>query len=627
MGTVQDIRDFLDSDILETALGEGRLPDPNAQMQDKMADMLEGQPDGKEVGTRDVGSVSTMDALGAKSGQSASPQEGVDFEGKPITEKVAKYVITKLNSRGDMYGNRYWAVQATNLKNDKTTYGKVGANNIDGVARYWDVPGDWDRSILFQEKELPIRDFNRLTKGWPYIGNNADEIALKLRAALGLKTKSAGSGSGSPSSASSPSEGRLPKDLNKDSIEDKRQVMLETPGAGVMEPKSQYAVTPPKSKPVASTGSASGSGTSEADLKVGDHVTVEMLGGGGRGVVRGFGNTSKDHVLVAFEKDGEHWTFRKFLKKIGESAAEITALMKKSLADRGKEDLTGELVGRGVMVASREKVESELDLFSNKSLVSEASASGFSEEGHTYEADADDLDLLIQNDQRLYKWLHDSWYKNFSRKMKRGVFDPKMAAKGMMYVVKDAAKQWFHDTTEWADDGKSRVIKPSTQVIQQEAEALVKEFQDWYMTEGPGSEAASAGSSNGSASDGSSMKPTTESGAKATASESLMEAGQEDVRDVKEAVNSLNESVGKTLQFAKETAGKLAVMNADPSLLEAFRRILHENVISALEGIQDKVVPQLNEMTESMLGQVSGSEENQNQADKNAQVQVAAGGK
>jgi hypothetical protein len=112
-----------------------------------------------------------------------------DKDKAKLDEKVAKYIITKINSRSDMYGNRYWAVEATNLKNDKQVQGRVGANNIDGVGQYWDVYDGWDRSIHFQERELPIREFNRLTKNWPYFGSDTEEIAANLRKGLGLKVK------------------------------------------------------------------------------------------------------------------------------------------------------------------------------------------------------------------------------------------------------------------------------------------------------------------------------------------------------------------------------------------------------------------------------------------------------
>jgi ribosome modulation factor len=387
--------------------------------------------------------------------------------------------------------------------------------------------------------------------------------------------------------SAAPSEGRLPKDLTNDKLEDKMKVMLETPGAGVIEPKSQYAVTPPQTHSVASTGSAFGSGTAQEDLKVGDPVQVEMQGGGGSGIVRGFGQQSKDHVLVELSDGlGRHWMFRKFLKKVGESAQDITNAMKKSLKVKKDNKLQAQLVGKGVMVGTRERYETQVDLFSAAQVVSEAATSDFQTEGQTYEADADDLDLLIQNDEKLYRWLHDGWYKNFSRKMKKGVFDPAMAVQGMMYVAKEAAKQWFRETSQWMDDPQSKVVKPGPEVIRAAAEVLVKEFQEWYASEGPGNE-ATAGSA------GSSAKPTVES---------ITEVKQEEARDIKEALSALNADLDKALHQAKDTAGKLAVMEADPSLMEAFRRIVHEEVIATLEDIQDKVVPKLNEMSGHLLG-------------------------
>lgn len=90
-----------------------------------------------------------------------------------------------INSKTDRNGNHYWAFTFTDFETGKTVQGTGSAeSNIDMVRRYWNAPNDWDRSILSDRRELPIRQFDRLTKEWKYAGCLPEDVAAFIRAEL-----------------------------------------------------------------------------------------------------------------------------------------------------------------------------------------------------------------------------------------------------------------------------------------------------------------------------------------------------------------------------------------------------------------------------------------------------------
>lgn len=85
-----------------------------------------------------------------------------------------------LNSRLDVNGNRYWAFRFTDFITGRevvATY-SGGESNARAMLHGWnpDQPQDWDRSIMVEESELKIREFNRLVKDWPYAGCEPAEL-------------------------------------------------------------------------------------------------------------------------------------------------------------------------------------------------------------------------------------------------------------------------------------------------------------------------------------------------------------------------------------------------------------------------------------------------------------------
>jgi len=78
--------------------------------------------------------------------------------------------LTIYNSRADMYGNRYWALLLFNPDTGHEAHGTISAENVQTQEA---------REVLkwhITRTELPIREFNRLTKKWPHLGCQWDTM-------------------------------------------------------------------------------------------------------------------------------------------------------------------------------------------------------------------------------------------------------------------------------------------------------------------------------------------------------------------------------------------------------------------------------------------------------------------
>lgn len=82
-------------------------------------------------------------------------------------------LLTIYNSKRDIYGNCYWACKLTHLGTD-LSQGTLDANNVQ-TTRLREL------GIEYTTQELPIREFNRLTKGWQYLGCQWEMISERLR--------------------------------------------------------------------------------------------------------------------------------------------------------------------------------------------------------------------------------------------------------------------------------------------------------------------------------------------------------------------------------------------------------------------------------------------------------------
>lgn len=94
--------------------------------------------------------------------------------------------LEAISSRTDSCGNREWAMRYTDFATGKVIGAKIsgGDSNIMGIRRHWNVPDGWDDSLMTESFELKIREFNRLTKGWPHAGCRSEDLANWLRQQL-----------------------------------------------------------------------------------------------------------------------------------------------------------------------------------------------------------------------------------------------------------------------------------------------------------------------------------------------------------------------------------------------------------------------------------------------------------
>lgn len=67
-------------------------------------------------------------------------------------------LLTIYNSKRDTYGNTYWAFQLTHFGKILSN-GTVAGNNFNTRELY-------EKGIEYVFQELPVREFNRLTKDW-----------------------------------------------------------------------------------------------------------------------------------------------------------------------------------------------------------------------------------------------------------------------------------------------------------------------------------------------------------------------------------------------------------------------------------------------------------------------------
>lgn len=91
-----------------------------------------------------------------------------------------------LNSKGDRFGNRYFAFIYTDHNTGRAVRATIsgGKSNVESLM-YALNGGSWEpRNVLWSERELAIRQYNREVKGWPYAGCTGEDLARFVRAEL-----------------------------------------------------------------------------------------------------------------------------------------------------------------------------------------------------------------------------------------------------------------------------------------------------------------------------------------------------------------------------------------------------------------------------------------------------------
>jgi hypothetical protein len=100
-------------------------------------------------------------------------QVGYPFTRITTNSKGVKMVLTIYNSKRDVYGNVYYACKLTNL-GKIFAQGTLTANNINTLDIRENLK--WEQVTI----ELPIREFNKLTKTWPCFGCKWENIRSNL---------------------------------------------------------------------------------------------------------------------------------------------------------------------------------------------------------------------------------------------------------------------------------------------------------------------------------------------------------------------------------------------------------------------------------------------------------------
>lgn len=89
------------------------------------------------------------------------------------------YTLHVINSRSDIYGNRYFAMIVTRTEDGATAHGLISGGESNCTLAVNKLAGGWDR-YEYTTAELPIREYNRKVKGWPYLGCTPEDINPKI---------------------------------------------------------------------------------------------------------------------------------------------------------------------------------------------------------------------------------------------------------------------------------------------------------------------------------------------------------------------------------------------------------------------------------------------------------------
>jgi hypothetical protein len=94
-----------------------------------------------------------------------------------------KYTLKAFHTKGDKFGNVYWAFRFHEVSTGKTVTGKIsgGESNIYGILRHWDSADDWDRSISFEIEQVKESTINKIKD---YAGCTSLGLAKYIRSKL-----------------------------------------------------------------------------------------------------------------------------------------------------------------------------------------------------------------------------------------------------------------------------------------------------------------------------------------------------------------------------------------------------------------------------------------------------------
>lgn len=100
---------------------------------------------------------------------------------------VINFYLHVYSSRTDNAGCQRWAFTLIEAETMREINGLIdgGESNADSIRFGFSQPGEWDRGIMrLATSELGIREFNRMTKGWPVAGCRAEQLQHFIREKL-----------------------------------------------------------------------------------------------------------------------------------------------------------------------------------------------------------------------------------------------------------------------------------------------------------------------------------------------------------------------------------------------------------------------------------------------------------
>lgn len=105
-----------------------------------------------------------------------------------MTDKI-EHIITAIHSKRDRNGNVYWAFRYTEVETGKQVEAthSGGEGNLRGISYKMNGGNFEPRNTYFDVVEMPIREFDRLTKAWPYGGCAPEDMVKFIRERLAGK--------------------------------------------------------------------------------------------------------------------------------------------------------------------------------------------------------------------------------------------------------------------------------------------------------------------------------------------------------------------------------------------------------------------------------------------------------
>lgn len=99
-----------------------------------------------------------------------------------MADKI-EHIITAIHSKRDRNGNVYWALRYTEAETGKQVEATIsgGESNIRAISYHLNGGSHEPHSTYFDVVEMPIREFNRMTKAWPYGGCQPEALASYIR--------------------------------------------------------------------------------------------------------------------------------------------------------------------------------------------------------------------------------------------------------------------------------------------------------------------------------------------------------------------------------------------------------------------------------------------------------------